>query len=98
MPILAGFSGRIAQILSIKKKFEDFQCPIWIENMFSSIRSINRTKSRPIWTRICEDIAIMKKKPDVDQHFKSDQGMSQLSLVIFIVSGTHRKPQKSFIL
>ena len=70
--------------------------------MFSSIRSINRTNSRPIWTRICEDIAIMKKIPTplkkfphVDQHFRSDQGMSQLSLAIFIVSETHRKPQKS---
>ena len=38
------------------------------------------------------------QQTDVDQHFKSDQGMSQLSLAIFIVSGTHRKPQKSFIL
>ena len=34
-----------------------------------------------------------KRSTDVDQHFKSDQGMSQLSLAIFIVSGTHRKPQ-----
>ena len=29
--------------------------------MFRWIRSINRTNSRPIWTRICEDIAIMEK-------------------------------------
>ena len=39
-----------------------------------------------------------KRSTDVDQHFKSDQEMSQLSLAIFIVSGTHRRPQKSFIL
>ena len=29
-----------------------------------------------------------KRSADVNQHFKSDQGMSQLSLAIFIVSGT----------
>ena len=46
-----------------EKFSEDFQCPIWIENMFSSIRSINRTNSQPIWTRICGDIPIMKKVP-----------------------------------
>ena len=36
---------------------ENFQCSIWID---SWITSINRTNSRPIWTRICEDIAILE--------------------------------------
>ena len=40
---------------------EDFQYRIWVENMFRWIRSINRTNSRSIWTRICEDIAILEK-------------------------------------
>ena len=40
---------------------EDLQYTIWIQNMFKWIRSIIRTNSRPIWTRICEDMAIFKK-------------------------------------
>ena len=46
----------------VHKNFsEELQCTIWIENMFRWIRSINRTNSRPIWTRIYEDIAILEK-------------------------------------
>ena len=44
----------------VQKNFsEDFQCAIWFKNMFRWIRSINRTNPRPIWTLICNDIAIL---------------------------------------
>ena len=39
---------------------EDFRYTIWIESMFQWIRSINRTNSWDIWTRICEDMVIFK--------------------------------------
>ena len=35
--------------------FKDFQYVLWIENMFKPIRAINRTDSRAIWMRICEE-------------------------------------------
>ena len=43
--------------------FEDFSDTFWIENMFKPIRAINRTDSEVIWTRICEDIDHLKKRP-----------------------------------
>ena len=35
--------------------FRDFRYVIRIENMFKPIRAINRTDSRAIWMRICEE-------------------------------------------
>ena len=44
--------------------FKDFSDTLWVENMFKPIRAIDRTDSEVIWTRICEDIAILEKFPD----------------------------------
>ena len=43
------------QNLEPENFFRDFQYVIWIENMFKPIRAINRTDSRAIWMRICEE-------------------------------------------
>ena len=39
-----------------EKFFKGFQYAIWMQNMFQPIGAINRTDSRLIWTRICNDI------------------------------------------
>ena len=69
----------------VHKKFsEDFQCPIWIENMFRWIRSMNRTNSRPIWTRIFEDIAILEKYPRTLK--KNPQVKSRKSFILLAIN------------
>ena len=65
-----------------EKFSEDFQCSIWVENMFRWIRSINRTNSRHIWTRICEDMAILKKYAQSPPLKKKFPGVDQILKIV----------------
>ena len=60
--------------------FKDFLDILWIKNMFKPIRTINRTDSRSIWTRICEDIDHIVKIPSPPP-LKKNSHLPQLKVI-----------------